>query len=77
MDPAIQGNIADGVIPKAPGMKYKHYAPKAKVIIVDGKDNDVIDVINCLTKDKQLEGLKVGIMTCSEKYEEVQSRCCI
>ena len=73
VDPAIQGNIADGVIPKAPGMKYKHYAPKAKVIIVDGKDNDVIDVINCLTKDKQLEGLKVGIMTCSENMKKYKA----
>lgn len=26
----------DGTIPKSPGMKYKHYAPKAKVIVVRG-----------------------------------------
>ncbi len=66
IDPAIQGNVANGVVPKAPGMKYKHYAPKAKVNIVDGKDSDVIAAINHFTRDKQSEGLKVGIMTCSE-----------
>ncbi len=34
-------------IPKAPGMKYKHYAPNAQVYIVDPGDNwnDVIDWI--------------------------------
>lgn len=66
VDPAILESVSDGVVPKAPGMKYKHYAPKAKVNIVDGKDSDVIDAINHFTKDKQSEGLKVGIMTCSE-----------
>lgn len=30
-----QHNVADNETPKAPGMKYKHYSPKAKVIIID------------------------------------------
>lgn len=29
------GKVADKDIPKAPGMKYRHYAPSASVIIVD------------------------------------------
>ena len=35
IDPAIMGSLKEGVIPKAPGMKYKHYAPKADVTIID------------------------------------------
>ena len=31
IDPAILGPMAEGVRPKAPGMKYKHYAPKAEL----------------------------------------------
>ncbi|WP_125589444.1 L-threonylcarbamoyladenylate synthase [Companilactobacillus jidongensis] len=31
--------VAAGEIPKAPGMKYKHYAPSAQVIIVDNTDD--------------------------------------
>lgn len=27
---------AEGGIPRAPGMKYRHYSPRAKVILVDG-----------------------------------------
>ncbi len=30
-------NIAESEIPKAPGMKYKHYAPKAPAILVAGE----------------------------------------
>ena len=29
-DPAILGKPEEGLVPKAPGMKYKHYAPKAE-----------------------------------------------
>ncbi len=73
VDPAIQENVAQGVVPKAPGMKYKHYAPKAQVIIVDGKDHNVIDTINRLTGEKQLEGLNVGILTCSENLRKYKA----
>ena len=34
-------NAAEGVSkPKAPGMKYKHYSPKAKVVLFDGGSHD-------------------------------------
>lgn len=36
VDPAILGPLSADVRPKAPGMKYKHYAPKAEVTIVKG-----------------------------------------
>lgn len=33
------GKVADKDIPKAPGMKYRHYAPSAPVVIVDNPDD--------------------------------------
>lgn len=33
------GKVADKDIPKAPGMKYRHYAPSAPVVIVDDPDD--------------------------------------
>ncbi len=41
MDPGI---IASDSLqkPKAPGMKYKHYAPKADLILVDGEEEKVV-----------------------------------
>lgn len=41
IDKGIDGvNLSDK--PKSPGMKYKHYAPKAEVILVEGDDYDCI-----------------------------------
>lgn len=31
--------VADSQVPKAPGMKYKHYAPNAQVYVVDSPDD--------------------------------------
>lgn len=48
--------------PKAPGMKYRHYAPKAKLTIVAGSQERVISRINELTEQAQAKGQKVGII---------------
>ena len=36
MDPAVTRLMGAGEQPKAPGMKYRHYAPKAPVTVVQG-----------------------------------------
>ena len=36
VDKAVTGALAEGERPKAPGMKYRHYAPKAPVTVVTG-----------------------------------------
>ena len=33
------GKVSDKEIPKAPGMKYRHYAPSAPVVVVDNSDD--------------------------------------
>lgn len=52
--------------PKAPGMKYKHYAPQGELTIVMGEENDVITTINILSKMEQGNGEKVGIIATDE-----------
>ena len=37
VDKAVVSKLADGERPKAPGMKYRHYAPKAPVTVVQGE----------------------------------------
>lgn len=51
IDPGIIA-ADDTTKPKAPGMKYKHYAPKADMIIVDGPQQAVINKINELVSAK-------------------------
>ena len=54
------------VRPKAPGMKYRHYAPKADLSIVEGPEEEVVALINRLTAQGEASGLKVGIIATDE-----------
>ena len=66
LDPALQNGLQEKERPKAPGMKYRHYAPKADLTIVEGELSRVIDQINRLTAQKVSEGKKVGIIATEE-----------
>lgn len=68
-DPALL-RMASNVRPKAPGMKYKHYAPNADLILVSGAEAQVIDKINAMSKERRAEGKKVGIICSDETYSE-------
>ena len=47
IDPNVNGAEAkEDIRPKAPGMKYKHYAPKGELYIVKGRAGAAIDRIN-------------------------------
>ena len=50
-----RGLTADdpNVHPKAPGMKYRHYAPKASLTIVEGPAGAVMDKIRLLAGRKR------------------------
>lgn len=52
--------------PKAPGMKYKHYAPRADLILVAGEDKKVREKINQLVCEQHKNGKKVGIIATDE-----------
>lgn len=54
------------VKPKAPGMKYRHYAPKAPLIIVEGEADQVRRKINELVSAHQKEGKRCGIIATDE-----------
>ncbi len=67
VDPAIKGAVVpDGVVPKAPGMKYKHYAPDASLSIVEGEPDAVVAKINELVAEGMKAGKKVGVMATEE-----------
>jgi len=52
--------------PKAPGMKYRHYAPKGELIIVEGPKEAVVEEINSLALEQIKKGKKVGIIATEE-----------
>ncbi|MBQ8319038.1 MAG: threonylcarbamoyl-AMP synthase [Lachnospiraceae bacterium] len=51
--------------PKAPGMKYTHYAPKGQLTIVEGH-NGVAEKINSLAQEKASQGYTVAVITTRE-----------
>lgn len=59
-------DVSGGVRPKAPGMKYKHYAPKGELSIVSGDSEKVIQYINDNIAVKKKEGRRVGVIGTSE-----------
>lgn len=52
--------------PKAPGMKYRHYAPKADLKVVEGETNGVVQTINRLSAELTDQKKRVGIIATEE-----------
>jgi L-threonylcarbamoyladenylate synthase len=59
--------------PKAPGMKYKHYAPKGDLTIIEGEEKAVIGMINKLSAEKIANNYNVGIIATDETIDKYQS----
>lgn len=66
IDPAITGPMKEGVHPKAPGMKYRHYAPKADMVLVEGELKAMAEEICRLASEAGQQGKRVGII-CTEE----------
>lgn len=56
----------NSVRPKAPGMKYRHYAPQADLAIVEGPTEKVISYINQMAEEASKKGLRIGIIAADE-----------
>jgi L-threonylcarbamoyladenylate synthase len=68
-DPALRkrdGKDADGT-PKAPGMKYRHYAPKAEMMILEGRRERVEREMERLSALNERIGRRVGTLLFEEK----------
>ena len=65
VDQTILGSESK-VPPKAPGMKYRHYAPKAKLSIVEGTIREEILAIRQIAYEAEHHGKKVGIIASNE-----------
>lgn len=54
--------IDENDTPKSPGMKYKHYAPKGMLTIIEGSPTQVIDYMNQKIIESKETGVKVGVL---------------
>ncbi|MFL6561267.1 MAG: L-threonylcarbamoyladenylate synthase [Bacillus sp. (in: firmicutes)] len=55
--------------PKAPGMKYRHYAPNAPLYMVSGTTK----FLQHLVEEKRHEGLRVGVLTTEENAGQFEA----
>ena len=68
-DVAVDRSLLSGsepVRPKAPGMRYRHYAPKAPMVLLDGPEEAVTRGIALRMETAAEEGGKTGILCCEE-----------
>jgi L-threonylcarbamoyladenylate synthase len=66
-DPAVlKRERDDKIVAKAPGMKYRHYAPKGELTIFEGNMKSVANAIKREVREKLLGGFNVGILTSDE-----------
>ncbi len=61
IDPAI-ACMDKNLRPKAPGMKYTHYAPKGQLTIVEGSREKVAGEIERLVAEKKKAGYKTAVL---------------
>ena len=65
MDPGLHADDP-AFRPKAPGMKYRHYAPKSPLIIVEGEEARVRAKISQLVLEAEKSGKAAGIIATDE-----------
>jgi L-threonylcarbamoyladenylate synthase len=55
---------------KSPGLKHKHYAPDADVVVVEGRLPAVVAKVNALARNYRFRGRKVGVLSTDETKQE-------
>lgn len=66
LDKALWRKPTEDLKPKAPGMKYRHYAPKANLKIIRGKNEKTIEIIQKMLENYIEKNNKVAILTTDE-----------
>lgn len=63
IDPAIQAEMDSSVVPKSPGMKYRHYAPDADMLLLNGSPEAILSYI------KTVGEKAIGLLLLDETIE--------
>ncbi|MCD6432391.1 threonylcarbamoyl-AMP synthase [Candidatus Bathyarchaeota archaeon] len=54
---------------RSPGLRHRHYAPKAKVVVVEGELSAMVDKINELVGFYRQKGYEVGVLATDETVD--------
>jgi len=80
IDKAVTGKLEEGAVAASPGMKYKHYAPKARVILVKGSADAFTSFVNsqkgegvaAMCFDGEEKGLSVPFVTYGKRADSAE-----
>ncbi len=82
VSPTLEGTLSENERPLSPGMKYKHYAPAAQLILLDGEGENVIEFLKneqkrcrcaILCYDEEASLLKNELLLPIGEKEDVQT----
>ena len=65
-----------GQAPRAPGMKYRHYAPKGDLTIVDGTEECVVEYINTRIRQWTRDNKKTGVIGTDASLSQYRADVC-
>jgi len=72
LDAAVDG-VSKDAHPKAPGMKYRHYAPKAELVLVEGEEKHVLETIIDKAKEATINK-PIGLMLKEGHAEYIRNK---
>ncbi len=72
MDPGLEREDG-GLRPRAPGMRYRHYAPRAPLTIVEGERERVAAYVDSQVREKIQQGQQAGVLACEETKDLYQA----
>lgn len=64
---------AESAQPKSPGMKYTHYAPRAKVILIESRKPITAKAMQHFVDTERLQGKRVGVLATREIASSVRA----
>ncbi|MCL7475049.1 MAG: L-threonylcarbamoyladenylate synthase [ANME-2 cluster archaeon] len=64
---------APGEIVRSPGLKYTHYSPQTRLVLVKGNSQAVVDRIGELAREYREQDFRVGLLVTDETAEYVSS----
>lgn len=65
-----------GQVPRAPGMKYRHYAPRGDLTVVDGEAESVITFINDRIEKMQADNKITGVIATDASISRYHADVC-
>ena len=64
--PVVAGEETEVLLARSPGMKYRHYAPRAELVVVEGRPEAVRRKMEELISEGRRRGLRVGAVITRE-----------